>query len=159
MTGATLGISAGFVFVVALLLVLCLRTGHHWLIKIAMVGLALFFYLLTYYSLPGFFGWPTLAHLPAKFFLLDARVDEPRSESDAGAVYLWVDSLDDGARPRSYQLPYSKELHNRITKAKARLEFGHTLAGEMESSGDVGGDKRDALPRFYFMERSRPPKK
>ena len=159
MTIPSIGLAAGFVFVVVLLLVLTLRTPYHWCIKLGVIALSLALYLVTFYALPGFFGWPTRQALPQKFFLIDAQIDEPRNDADAGAIYLWVDSLlDEEARPRSYQLPYSKTLHTRITEAQSRMQFGQTLAGEVEASGSEGQSEGGGLPRFFFMEKPRPPK-
>jgi hypothetical protein len=159
MTTAILGLVAGFVFVVVLLLALNLRTDFHWSIKAGAIIIATLFYLITLMTLPGFYGWPTSAPLPQKFRLVSMEVKEPRNEVDQGVIYLWVVSLeDDEAKPRAYQLPYTRELHSRLTAARKRMEFGQTLAGELEM--DAGGlGKRGGLPRFYFIEKQRPPPK
>ena len=159
MTGAILGLTAGFVFVVVLLLALNLRTPFHWSIKAAVVMLALVFYLITLYSLPGFYGWPTKEPLPKKFLLVGMDVREPRNETDSGVIYMWVVSMvDNNKEPRAYELPYSQELHTRLTSAKKRMEFGHNMAGELESETS-DNSKRGSLPRFYFIEKQRPPPK
>jgi hypothetical protein len=159
MTGAILGLTAGFVFVVVLLLALNLRTPFHWSIKSGVILLALVFYIVTLYSLPGFYGWPTREPLPQKFLLVGMDVREPRNESDAGIIYMWiVSSLETNSKPRAYELPYSPELHSRLTAAKKRMEFGHDMAGELEGESK-GTGKRGSLPRFYFIEKQRPPPK
>ncbi len=159
MTGAILGLTAGFVFVVVLLLALNLRTPFHWSIKSGVILLALIFYMVTLYSLPGFYGWPTNEPLPQKFLLVGMDVREPRNESESGVIYMWVVSLQEkDSKPRAYELPYSPELHSRLTAAKKRMEFGHDMAGEMEGDSQSGG-RRGGLPRFYFIEKQRPPPK
>jgi hypothetical protein len=159
MTGAILGLTAGFVFVVVLLLSLNLRTSFHWGIKAAVVLLALVFYVITLHSLPGFYGWPTMQPLPKKFLLLGMDVREPRNETDSGVIYMWVVSLEDNKnKPRAYQLSYSQELHSRLTAAKKRMEFGHNMAGELEAETS-DKSKRGGLPRLYFIEKQRPPPK
>ena len=159
MTGAILGLTAGFVFVVVLLLALNLRTPFHWGIKTGVILLALAFYVITLYSLPGFYGWPAKETLPQKFLLLGMDVREPRNESDSGVIYIWAASLQDAnSKPRAYEVPYSPELHSRLTAAKKRMEFGHDMAGELESDSQ-GTGRRGALPRFYFIEKQRPPPK
>ena len=158
MTGAILGLTAGFVFVVVLLLSLNLRTPFHWGIKAGTVLLGLVFYIVTLNSLPGFYGWPTKESLPQKFILLGMEVKEPRTEAEPGKIYMWVESLvGQDRKPRAYELPYSPELHTRLTAAKKRMEFGHSMAGELEASSGTG--KRGGLPRFYFIEKQRPPPK
>ena len=159
MTAATLGLTAGFIFVIVLLLVLNLRTKFHWLIKLGTIVLALVFYVITFNSLPGFYGWPTNESLPQKFRLVSMEIVEPRNEADAGVIYIWAASLDDAVnRPRAYQVAYSQELHSRLTQARKRMEFGHTMAGEMEAATE-GTGTRGGMPRFYFIERQRPPSK
>lgn len=158
MTVAILGLTAGFVFVVVLLLSLNLRTPFHWGIKAGAVLLALTFYIVTLYSLPGFYGWPTKEPLPEKFLLLGMKIQEPRTDADTGVIYMWVQSLhSEDSQPRAYALPYNGELHTRLTAAKKRMEFGHNMAGELEESSGTG--KRGGLPRFYFIEKQRPPPK
>jgi len=159
MTTAILGLTAGFVFVVVLLLALNLRTDFHWGIKAGAILVATLFYLITLMTLPGFYGWPTSEPLPQKFRLVNMEVQEPRNEVDEGVIYLWVVSLVDASdEPRAYRLPYTRELHSRLTAARKRMEFGQTLAGELDA--DAGGlGKRGGLPRFYFIEKQRPPAK
>ena len=159
MTGAILGLTAGFVFVVVLLLSLNLRTPFHWSIKAGVILLALVFYIITLQSLPGFYGWPTKEPLPQKFLLVGMDVREPRNETDPGVIYMWIVSLQEKEnKPRAYALPYSRELHTRLTAAKKRMEFGHNMAGELEAESE-GTGKRSVLPRFYFIEKQRPPPK
>lgn len=159
MTTAILGLAAGFVFVVVLLLALNLRTDFHWGIKAVAIIVATLFYLITLKTLPGFYGWPTSEPLPQQFRLVSMEVREPRNEVDKGVIYMWIVSLEDGeAKPRAYELPYTRELHSRLTAARKRMEFGQTLAGELEADAD-GLGKRGGLPRFYFIEKQRPPAK
>jgi len=159
MTASILGLTAGFVFVVVLLLALNLRTAFHWGVKAAVILLALVFYGVTLTSLPGFYGWPTRESLPQKFLLVAMDVQEPRNETDAGAIYIWATALQgNNNKPRAYELPYNRELHSRLAAAKKRMEFGQNMAGEIESDANATGG-RAGLPRFYFIEKQRPPAK
>jgi hypothetical protein len=161
MTTAILGLTAGFVFIVVLLLVLNLRTQYPWTIKAGATAAAVLFYIVTLYALPGFYGWPTREGLPDKFRLVSMEVREPRNDADEGVIYMWVVSLADArGEPRAYLLPYSKELHSRLTEAGKRMDFGQTMAGEMEQAEGTGDSgQRGGMPRFYFIERERPPAK
>lgn len=160
MTTAILGLTAGFIFVVVLLLALNLRSSFHWSTKAGATIIALFFYLLMLRSLPGFYGWPTDEALPEKFQLIGMEIHEPVTDADSGAIFMWVIPLnDDSNKPRAYQLPYQAELHTRLNEARGRMEFGHTLAGELEYAEGNDGSKHGALPRFYFIEKQRPPAK
>ena len=157
MSGGILGLTAGFIFIVILLLALNLRTNFHWSIKATTIVVATLFYVITLKTLPGFYGWATQEPLPEKFRLIGMEIKEPKNESEQGVIYLWVESLTDNSQPRAYQLPYQPELHSRLNDAKQRLEFGNNIAGELE--GDEGGSKRGGLPRFYIIEKTRPPAK
>ena len=160
MTLAILGLTAGFIFVVVLLLALNLHSSLHWTTKAGAILVALLFYLLTLESLPGFYGWPTQQALPKKFHLLSMEIREPVNEADKGAIFMWVIPMDgDNNQPRAYQLPYDGELHSRLNDARERMEFGHTLAGEIPAENSNDGNKHGALPRFYFVEKKRPPAK
>lgn len=157
MTLVILTLTAGFVFVCVLLLSLNLKTSHHWSIKAGMIAVALGFYLITLKTLPGFYGWPTAEHLPDRFLLISYQVQEPENETDDGAIYIWVQDLGDpAARPRAYAQDYDPELHSRLEAAKKRMDFGQTMAGEMPGEGESTGQ---ALPRFEFIEKPRPPAK
>ena len=158
MTGAILGLTAGFIFVVILLLILTLRTRFHWGIKAATIVVATLFYVVTLKTLPGFYGWPTQQSLPDNFRLMGVEINEPRNESEQGVIYIWVKSLNEpNSQPRAYELPYQPELHTRLNEARKRMEFGNNIAGEMK--GDKSGSKRGGLPRFYILEKRRPPPK
>ncbi len=70
-------------------------------------------------------GWPTADPLSPRFQLLWARAVEPDAKSgESGAIYLWVEELDEnnvpGGMPRSYRLPYSRPLAERSLKAATK---------------------------------------
>lgn len=159
MTVAILSLAAGFIFISVLLLVLNLRTDYHWSIKAGVIAIATLFYLVTLKTLPGFYGWPTLDPLPQKFRLISHEIREPVNETDKGVIYIWAGSLDfDDSRPRAYQMPYHPELHSRLEAAQKRIEFGHTMAGEITDDAD-GKSATAGFPRFYFVERPKLPAK
>ncbi len=160
MTGAVLSIAAGFVFIVALLLALSLKTNYHWTIKAGVIALAVGFYAVMLSALPGFYGWPVKESLPQKFKLISMVVQEPDNEASDGVIYMWVADLSDSDQtPRAYELPYDDELHSRLTKARNRMEMGQTLAGVMEPrSGKGSGKLRGSIPRFDFVHKHRPEK-
>lgn len=159
MTASVIGIVAGFVFVVVMLLALNLRTDFHWITKLGAIGLAAILYAVTLQSLPGFYGWPSQQALPDKFYLLSMEIHEPVNEADEGAIYMWVIPYGEpDNKPRAYQMAYDSELHSRLTQAGERMALGQSTAGEMES-GDGSGSRRGGLPRFYYLEKQRPPAK
>ena len=62
------------------------------------------------------------------------RVVEPdRKSADPGAIYLWIEEVDennvpDGV-PRSYRLPYSRPLADRSAKARDEIMQRQAAAG------------------------------
>ena len=160
MSISILGISAAFVFVLVVLLGVLFRSGQvHWQVKLLLSALALCFYVVVYESLPKLFGWPSDATLPVDFHLLDMQVQEPAREGDEGRIFMWVIPFDsDGQVPRAFELPYSPEMHERLTSAGERMQLGQTLAGTLRSEGGTAV-KAGALPRFYFIEKAALPRK
>ena len=69
---------------------------------------------------------------------------------DPGAIYIWVEELDDRNMPtgvpRAYRMPYSKELAEKVMKARSKIEQGQQQAGSAESLEDSQeqGDGADA---------------
>lgn len=113
----TLGVAAVTLF----LLLLSLRTPHHWGVKAAVIVVCSVLYAAFWHALPRLEGWPLAAPPPREFELIKQFIVQPDKRGGDGAVYLWVlDLTADGARvPRAYQLPYSAELHEEIIAATA----------------------------------------
>lgn len=91
-------------------------------------------YFLADAALDDSWGWPSQAGLPERFVLLAVVVDEPRGQQD-GALYVWVNALEDGKpqrRPRAYQLPYSKDLHALLDEGMKKARQGVTQLGSAE---------------------------
>ena len=63
---------------------------------------------------------------------------------------------DNENNPWAYHLPYNQEQHTWLMAAKMHMEFGHNMAGELEAEIS-DNSKRSGLPRFYFIEKQRPP--
>ena len=99
----------------------------------------------------GLLGWASVDRLPPSFKLLQARIVEPHSlEGDPGAVYLWVEALDDDNRPsgvpRAYRIPYSDKLADKTDKAQSEIAAGHPQGGRAADfgSGEGGMHRRRA---------------
>ncbi|MBT9486420.1 MAG: hypothetical protein IV093_02815 [Rubrivivax sp.] len=76
-------------------------------------------------------GWPAADALPERFVLLAAVIEEPTAKS-AGALYVWVNALDNGkpsAQPRAYQLPYTKDLHSLLNEGLKKVRQGVSQMG------------------------------
>lgn len=136
MTVALLLLSLCFLVLALLLLSLNLRSVWSWRVKaaaIAVTGLAAvgFFVAATW-----MLGWPTEATPPARFTLHGGLVHEPGKTGrrpEPGAIFLWLSRVEEidrrPAPPRAFALPYSRELHEQVARATARLEQGRPVEG------------------------------
>jgi len=76
-------------------------------------------------------GWPTADALPERFTLLAVVVEEPSART-AGALYLWVNAIEQGKpvpQPRAYKLPYTKDLHALLNEGMKKARQGISQMG------------------------------
>ena len=147
MTATLLAISAAYVVIGVLLLAIGLYSRFSWWVKAAAIVVTSAFFIEVFFATKGLLGWPQSGALPARFQLLWVRVVEPdRKIADPGAIYLWVEAVDQNnvpeGVPRSYRLPYTRPLADRSTKARDEILRGRPQQGSIE---EMGGDegKRD----------------
>lgn len=79
-------------------------------------------------------GWPTSDALPERFTLLAVVIEEPTNKT-AGALYVWVNAVEGGnpvALPRSFRLPYTKDLHALLNEGMKKTRQGVTQIGSAE---------------------------
>src|SRR5437763_17059150 len=111
MTSTLLAISAAYVVLGVLLLAGGLTSPFAWWVKAAAIAITSVFFVEAFFPTKSLLGWPGSGRLPARFQLLWTRVVEPDPKSaNAGAIFLWVEEVDDNnvpsGTPRSYRLPY-----------------------------------------------------
>jgi hypothetical protein len=86
-------------------------------------------------------GWPSRTALPERFVLLAAVIEEPSKQSP-GALYVWVNALENGRparEPRAFKLPYAKDLHSLLDEAMKKVRQGISQMGAAEpKSGPKG---------------------
>jgi hypothetical protein len=76
-------------------------------------------------------GWPSADTLPERFALLAVVVEEPSAKAP-GALYLWVNAIENGkpvARPRAYRLNYAKDLHALLNEGMKKARQGVSQMG------------------------------
>jgi hypothetical protein len=134
MTLPLAGIVACYVVIAVLLLSLNLSSRWHWSVKAAAIAVTSGFFAVSYASIAGLIGWPSEARMPDRFQLHWATVVEPdKVDGLPGSIYLWVEALDENnipaGMPRAFRVPYSRELADRIGRAKERIEQGKEQAG------------------------------
>jgi len=98
----------------------------------------------VFFATKDLLGWPRTGALPSRFQLLWVRVVEPDLKSaNAGAIYLWIEEVDDNnvpdGVPHSYRLPYSRPLADRAAKARDEIMSGKPQQGLAEDL--PGSDK------------------
>jgi hypothetical protein len=143
MTSTVLAISAAYVVIGVLLLTVALASRFSWWVKGVAVVVTSLFFIEAFYATKGLLGWPRSGQLPPRFQLLWARVVEPDSKTgDRGAIYLWIEEVDDNnvpdGVPRSYRLPYSRPLADRSVKAREEISRGRPQQG---LAADIEGEE------------------
>jgi hypothetical protein len=126
MTTTLLAVSAAYVVMALLLLSAGLTARYAWWIKASAIVVTSLFFVEVFFASKGLLGWPGTGALPAKFQLLWTRVVEPDLKlSNRGAIYLWVEEVDENnvpsGLPRAYRLPYSIRLADRTLKARDEI--------------------------------------
>ena len=147
MTSTVLAISAAYVVICVLLLTLGLSSRFAWWMKASVIVVTSLFFIEVFFATKGLLGWPRAGQLPARFQLLWVRVVEPDlKSSNPGAIYLWIEEVDennvpDGV-PRSYRLPYSRPLADRTAKARDEIMSGKPQQGLADDSPAAKSSKR-----------------
>ena len=134
MTLPLVGIVASYVAIAVLLLSLNLASRWHWGVKAMAIAITTVFFGVSYVSIAGLIGWPSEARVPEHFQLHWATVIEPdKLNGLPGSIFLWVEGLNENnipaGTPRAFRVPYSRELADRIRRAKERIERGTDQVG------------------------------
>jgi len=137
MTATVLAISIAYVVMGLLLLGIGLTSRLVWWVKAAAIVVTSVFFVEAFYATKGLLGWPGSERLPSRFQLLWVRAVEPDAKvGDPGAIYLWVEELDENnvssGVPRAYRLPYSRPLADRASKARDEIVKGNPQQGSAE---------------------------
>jgi hypothetical protein len=143
MTTTLLAISAAYVLMALLILSMGLTSRFAWWVKASAIVISSVFFVEVFFASKGLLGWPGTGALPPKFQLLWSRVVEPDPKmGDKGAIYLWVEEVDENnvpnGTPRAYRLPYSVRLADRTKKARDEIMAGNPQEGTAE---EAGGDQ------------------
>jgi hypothetical protein len=158
MTGIVLAISAAYVVIGVLLLNMGLSSRFRWWIKAMAIVVTCAFFIEVFFSTKSLLGWPGTGALPPRFQLLWTRVVEPDPKiSDPGAIYLWVEELDENnvpsGTPRSYRLRYTPPLADRSLKARDEIMAGNPQEG---TANDMEGDDSKANTQEHAEQLNGP---
>jgi hypothetical protein len=125
-------------FVVALALVA--SNWPRWAKGLLVAGITALYFVADA-GLAGVWGWPSRQALPERFVLLAAVIEEP-GKTTPGALFVWVNALDNGKltrQPRAYQLPYSKDVHSLLDEGMKKVRQGISQMGTAEPKGGPRG--------------------
>jgi hypothetical protein len=154
-------LAVAYALIGALLLVVLVYARLPWPLKAVAVVLTSSFYIASFLGMRGLLGWASVDHLPGSFKLLQARIVEPHSlEGDPGAIYLWVEALDEGNRPsgvpRAYRIPYSDRLADKTDKAQSEIAAGRKAAAPPTTAAARAGSSLRSAPTSRRTPSSRP---
>ncbi len=139
----------GYVLLGFLLLLFSLRTSFSWILKALMIVIVCFFYITTYNSYKNLLGWPTKDFLPERFRLISAQIYEPNVVINSeGSIFVWITDMEEKSglgMPRSFELPYNKEAHQKISKASINIKNGIPQMGEIKDDSEDSGVISDVL--------------
>jgi hypothetical protein len=146
-------LSLAYALVGALLLVVLVYVRLPWPLKAAAVVVTSSFYIASFLGMRGLLGWASVEQLPPYFKLLQARIVEPHSlEGDPGAIYLWVEALDEDNRPsgvpRAFRISYSDKLADKTDKAQGEIAAGRAQGGRAADYGSGEGGLLDSVRAY-----------
>jgi hypothetical protein len=152
MNSALLAVSIAYVVMAVLLLSLALTSRLAWWIKAAAIVITSAFFIEQFFASRSLMGWPGPGRLPHHFQVLWTRVVEPAPKlGDPGAVYLWVEELDENnmpaGTPRSFRLGYSTRLADEANKARDEIMAGNPQEGTAEGVENGEAGRQDAQPK------------
>jgi hypothetical protein len=143
MNSVVLAISVAYVVMAVLLLSMGLTSRFRWGIKATVIVVTSAFFIESFFATRSLLGWPGAGQLPHRFQLLWTRVVEPDPKlGDPGAIFLWVEELDENnvpsGTPRSFKLKYSPPLADRSNKARDEIMAGNPQEG---TASDMEGEE------------------
>jgi hypothetical protein len=131
-------------------------TGVHWPPKLTAILLTPGVAFMVWKESRPITGWPTSATPPAHAVFVSGSVDEPTAKSP-GAIYLWLAKPGE-AKPRAYQLPYSRPLHKQVQSALQQARQGKRVGvRKVRSSAAKNGGGADGPRSPYEAYRLPPP--
>lgn len=135
------GAVALFLVLALLLLSLNLTSLWKWWIKAAAIVVTLGSVLVLYFTMTGLVGWASPGEMPRRFGLLATRIVEPDKLNNLpGAIYLWVEEVDDRqiviSPPRAFEVPYKVEIATEVASAQQQIEGGGKVLGQFAATGN-----------------------
>jgi hypothetical protein len=129
-----LGLTLAYAALGTLLLIILMHVAIAQAVKVALVTAMTAFYVAVFFVSQSLLGWAADTAMPERFQVLWTRVVEPNlSRQSGGAIYLWVEELDErnipSGEPRAYVLAYSAALADKAATAQAEIKKGNPQGG------------------------------
>ena len=154
----SIGIPLTFIIVISISLWFIILGKGYWWAKAIVVALTLYFSIGMWAALSGLAGWPADQALPEKFLMHWALVKEPSKNdiNQKGAILIWATEDSESNKensifplsknkninqPRVYKLPYSEDMHEKLTKVMKQMAQGKGVRGEKSGEGGEKGEK------------------
>ena len=118
-------------------------------------------YIAHYISTNALTGWPSTSSMPEDFTLISHHIDEPdKQKGDEGRIYLWINQ-DDNLVPRSFELAYDKELHQKLVDTQSIRTNGQQVQGRQTATSSSSTNKSTGNASLSFSEKKKkaPPAK
>jgi hypothetical protein len=133
---------------------LAAATGRRWALRLPLLAATPVLALAVWWQLSHRDGWPTGSR-PADGSAFVASVVQAPTAGNAGAIYLWAQPPNSDT-PRSYRLPYSRQLERQVARAaKAGKKGAHVgLRATRKAAGAKQhgrGQVRSAALEFYRL--------
>lgn len=141
-------IAVGFCLLFGLLLWFVIGSRGRWTAKLAAIAVSSAFTFMVWDALDTFSGWPTQQSPPERALLVSSTVDEP------GLLAHKADERE----PRSYRLPYSRQLHAQVDMANTLARQGRQV--EIRRVPSAPGDGRaPRIMRVHLLSTPADPRK
>lgn len=120
-----IGIASAFMFALLLLLVAVIGSGLRWQLKALLILSSLLAVWAGHHSWVTSLGWAVPDTPSHRMQVLAFEIREP-TRATAGAIWIWY--IPEGREePRAIRLPYSREMHERVQRARAAIEAGEEV--------------------------------
>ncbi len=164
---AYIGLSVAFIIIVSILVYFVINSETHIVIKVGIITIALWYSLVLFYTPPKLMGWPTYQGLPDGSRIVFALVKEPMGADKGGMYFLLMMSESERSlleqinpkhifdyneknTPRLYRIPYDRELHKALLKAR---KGAHKVGGILKLKREKGkgrGGKQKGKDKFII---------
>lgn len=107
-----------------------------WWAKLTAIIIVPLFSFMMWNALLSFTGWPADTAIPDRMMLTGSIIVEP-TQDNPGSIYIWgispvehdgfLDYKAEENEPRAYKVPYTRELHKQIQRARELQQSGERV--------------------------------